>query len=261
MLCFSAIVPHSPLLIPAIGQENIEKFKTTIKALDDLKKKFEEAKPDTVVVISPHGPLLADAFTINLNSDYLGSFEEFGEFATKLEFKPDQQLLSQIRERSTKELPIVLTSNQKLDYGTAVPLFYLTANQPILPIVPVGYSNLNFQKHYQFGQIMSEEVSKIGRRRVAVIASSDLSHSLTEDAPGGYNLKGKEFDQKLLTLLKDNTFEEITKIDPELSKDAAECGLRSIIILLGVLTEKKPKFEEISYEAPFGVGHLVGQFT
>lgn len=259
MLTFAAICPHPPILIPTIGQENLEKIKQTVKALEELKKSLEEAKPDSIIIISPHGALLADAFTLNLAPKYVASYEDFGEFSTKLNFSPDQQLLSQIRDQANPLLPIVMISNEKLDHGSSVPLFYLTKNLPNIQIVPVGYSLLDFQTHFKFGQLIAEEIKKINKR-VAVIASGDLSHRLTPDAPAGFNPKGKEFDEKLINLLKNSDVENILTMENELIEEAGECGLRSFIILLGILSDKKFRFTDLSYEGPFGVGYLVGKF-
>ena len=47
-------------------------------------------------------------------------------------------------------------------------------------------------------------------------------------------------------------------MNPDLIREAGECGYLSIIILLGLLSEiKGSKFKSLSYEGPFGVGYLV----
>jgi len=49
---------------------------------------------------------------------------------------------------------------------------------------------------------------------------------------------------------------EIIKFNHSLVADAGECGLKSIVILLGILEGIKYEPELLSYEAPFGVGYL-----
>jgi len=49
----------------------------------------------------------------------------------------------------------------------------------------------------------------------------------------------------------------IANLDHELIEKAAQCGYRSILILLGVLNNVSYQTEILSYEAPFGVGYLV----
>jgi MEMO1 family protein len=95
---------------------------------------------------------------------------------------------------------------------------------------------------------------------IVLVASGDLSHRLTAEAPSGYSPKGKEFDKFLINHLENNEVGEIINLDSSLVEEAGECGLRSIIILLGALSFSKYKFEKLSYEGPFGVGYLVGRF-
>ncbi len=51
-------------------------------------KKLEEelyvTKPESLVIISPHGQSLEDAFNINLNSDYIDNSKEFRDFYLEL---------------------------------------------------------------------------------------------------------------------------------------------------------------------------------
>ena len=92
------------------------------------------------------------------------------------------------------------------------------------------------------------------------MASGDLSHRLTKDAPAGYSAKGKEFDQKLISLLKAHNIQDILNLDSSLVEEAGECGFRSILIILGILNQLDCKFDALSYEGPFGVGYLTANF-
>jgi AmmeMemoRadiSam system protein A len=98
-------------------------------------------------------------------------------------------------------------------------------------------------------------------KRVALIASGDLSHRLLPSAPAGYDPMGKVFDEKLVAALARLDAEEILKLDQELIERAGECGLRSIVILLGALDGLLVEAEVLSYEGPFGVGYLVASFS
>ncbi|MDD5222100.1 MAG: extradiol ring-cleavage dioxygenase, partial [Patescibacteria group bacterium] len=71
---------------------------------------------------------------------------------------------------------------------------------------------------------------------------------------------GKIFDDKLISLLKTKSWKQILDLDQGLINDAGECGLRSILILLGIIKNLNYKPELLSYEGPFGVGYLVMNF-
>jgi len=260
-LVFSAITPHPPVLIPEIGKENLKKIKKTQAAMEQLEQIFYASKPESVLIISPHGKIFDDSFNFNLSPNYVASFKEFGDFGLELKFKSDFMSIQEIRaaDETNKAVPIVLSSEPELDHGFSVPLYYLTQHLKNIPIIPITYSGLDYSQHFAFGQWLYRQLSRINKR-FAVIASGDLSHKLTKDAPGGYSVEAKKFDQQLLKLIKNKDIQGILNIETELIKAAGECGLRSIIILFGILESINVQPEVLSYEGPFGVGYAVCNF-
>lgn len=259
MLVFAAIVPHPPIVIPTIGKENLKKLKKTVEAFDILEQDLNAANPDSLIVISPHGELNFDNFTINTNQNYQANFKAFGDFDTRLQFKSDLELINTLRSMNEADLPLKLQYEENLDHGAAVPLYYLTRKNNLRRIVPINYCLLDYQRHLDFGAILKEAIFSIDKK-YAIIASGDLSHRLSLQAPAGFSPRAKEFDKKLIQLLKKKNIEALLKIDPELIEEAAECGLRSFLILLGAIKKMNYEFQVLSYEAPFGVGYLVGEF-
>lgn len=260
-IVFAAFVPHPPVLIPEIGKDNLKELVKTEEAMKKLEQELYAAKPESILIISPHGQILPDAFNINLNADYKANFKDFGDFGLELKFKSDYMSIQEIRaaDETQKDVSIVLSSQPEIDHGFSIPLYYLTQHLKNIPIIPLTYSALNYQQHFAFGQFLHRQLSKISKR-FAIIASGDLSHKLTKDAPGGYSEKGREFDDKLVSLIKKNNISGILKIDSNLVQEAGECGLRSLIILLGIIESLNIKPEVLSYEGPFGVGYLVCNF-
>ena len=197
MLVFAAIVPHPPMLIPNIGKDNREKLSKTIEALDILENELNATNPDGLILISPHGDISIENFTINTNQNYKANFQDFGDFETKLEFKSDLQLINQLRSKNEINLPLQLLSQENLDHGVAVPLFYLTRKNQKRRIVPINYSFQSYKKHLEFGEALKEAIYSLDKR-YAVIASGDLSHRLSRQSPNGFSPQAKEFDKKLI---------------------------------------------------------------
>jgi len=257
-IVFSAIVPHPPILIPRIGKENLERLKSTVNAFNKLKEEINKKNVETILIISPHGLVYDDAFSMNLNPDFSANFKNFGDFSTQASWPGDIGLTHQIREALETKAPLQLISETNLDHGISVPLFLLTEGLEI-KIIPLNYSGLSNKEHFEFGELLRREL-QIKKRRIAVIASGDLSHSITKDAPAGYSPKGKKFDKKLVEILQSNKGEDLLKLDEDLIKDAHECGLKSILIQQGILSAINAEPHLLSYEAPFGVGYLVMNF-
>jgi MEMO1 family protein len=258
-LVFSAIVPHPPLLIPAIGKDNIKLLYSTQAAYQNLAKKLKEHEPETIIVISPHGNCQTAAFTMNQSPQFTASFAEFGDLATKKTYQGDIGLTHKIKESLETSEPLQLISEQKIDYGVSVPLHYLAAELPNIKIIPLYYSGLDQAAHFKFGQSFGKEIV-YNKNKIAVIVSGDLSHCLTKNAPAKYSAKGKKFDQKVIEALQEKKTQDLVNLDEKLVKAAQQCGLKAILILLGILDGVHYKPKQLSYEYPFGVGYLVMNF-
>ena len=263
-LVFAGITPHPPMLIPAIGKDKLEKISDTKKSLEELEQELYVAKPQVIIIISPHSSIFEDSFSVNAHNHFVSNFEQFGDLVTKKEWtgSPDiaAKISSAAKNTRAERVPVQLTSEERLDHGASVALHYLTDHLPDTKIVPVGYSARDKESHLNFGKLLKDVILS-EEKRVAVIASGDLSHCATEAATGGYKKEGADFDAELVKNLGNSDFETIFNMDPELVRAADECGYRSILILSGILKNMNCTFKKYSYEAPFGIGYLVGQFT
>jgi len=258
-LVFTAFTPHPPLLIPPIGQDNLTQVKKTSDAMKDLAEKFKASAPEIVLIISPHGIFSNDSFTINDTSKYTGDFKQFGDLTTKLTISGSPSFAHDLKKQSGDQ-KIEIITKESIDHGSMVPLFFLTQSYKDFSLVQLGFSGLSLDTHYQWGKIL-KQITNDSSKRIAVIASGDLSHCLTPDAPAGYSPDGKKFDQKILNLLKKHEPQNIVNLDQDLVDSAGECGLRSLTILLGILDNTNFETDILSYEGPFGVGYLVANFA
>ncbi len=259
MICFAAFTPHSPLLIDSIGKENIKQLSKTREAMKKLSDDLKASHPDIILVVSSHSSMHKNAFTLNLHDQYVVEFHEFGDLSTSMEFGPDLELISAIQSEARKQsIPFVLESHASLDYGCGVPLFLLS--DEIKPrLVPVSYSGTDRKQHVAFGRLLND-VMQQSHKRIAVLASGDLSHSLSSDAPMGFREEGKEFDDMIVRAIEHKSISKLLSFDEERLEKASECALRPMLILFGIIDQLKVRAENLSYEAPFGVGYLVAQF-
>lgn len=264
----AAIAPHPPIIIPDVGREELKKVDKTIKAMKVLVREVKETRPDTVVIISPHGPVFQNGIAVTSAKKLAGSLAQFGVPQVRISAENDQMLVkSVIEEAGEANIPVVELDEERaddyeisleLDHGALVPMYFLQEHISV-PFVHITMGLLSFPDLFTFGKALQEAALK-SNRRVAVIASGDLSHCLQEGAPAGYHPAGKEFDLKLKELLEGYRVDEIINLKAELVNNAAECGLRPIIMALGSLDGYEVKPEILSYEGPFGVGYLVALF-
>lgn len=259
-LSFAAFVPHPPIILPSIGQEQTKKVEKTAESLNLLEQELYVAKPDVIVVISPHGSLFEDSFSLNAHTSFESDLEQFGDFSTKKTWTGIPDFAAQIAHKGNVEkVPVRLVSVGKIDHGVTVPLICLTGHLNGVKILPVGYSGMSNTDHLRFGELLKDSIMD-SDKRIAVVASGDLSHGLNNDAPAGFKASGAEFDQKIISLLENHNITGIAQMEDTFVKDAAECGFRSLLVLLGIIKNMNYNFKNYSYEAPFGVGYLVGNF-
>lgn len=258
-LNFAAISPHPPIIIPEIGKEDTNKVADTTIALRKLAHIFNEAEIETLIVISPHGLIYPDRFNISAMKKSFGAFSQFDAPEVTMEYDNDLDLVAKIIDEAAKSNIDVLPYDNngefyELDHGVMVPLYYLRREQETgLKIIPISYSEKDRAAHFAFGQIIGE-VARNYPGRIGILASGDLSHQLVQRP------ETKKFDEKLAEDIKNNAIENILYYDEEMVDNWAECGYRSILILLGALDKMKVTPEVLSYEGPFGVGYLVANY-
>jgi aromatic ring-opening dioxygenase LigB subunit len=262
-LAFAAIVPHPPLLIPSIGKETIKRILKSKDALEKLEEDLYLSRPDIIIIISPHSNQYPNAFTLNMSQKFVSDLKEFGDLSTNLEFKGETQLPFDIRSELhslRSHIKVIIENEPKLDHGSVVPLLYLTKHLPMVSIMPISLSGLDAKSHLEFGSMLKEQIMK-SNKRIAVIASGDLSHCLTNDAPAGFHKNGAIFDSKVQEFFISHNTAGFLTMEQNIINDAAECGYRSFLILMGILRDVNYRYESYSYESPFGIGYLTANFV
>lgn len=251
-----AILPHPPILIPQIGRERLKEAEATQKALEQISRDIKEQYFDTIAIITPHGILGQAAVPVYVGHVFEGNFANFGLTRPIFSFKGDAELGLAV----VKDTPLASACQETiLDHGVLVPLYYPFAAGVNKPILPLAVAFMSLSKLFEFGRSFAKTAARLGRK-VLFIASADMSHRLTPDAPAGYSPRGKEFDDNLVELIKNYDVQGLLKFDPDLAEDAGQDALWSIAVLLGVLDGKNVKSKVLSYEGPFGVGYMVAAF-
>jgi AmmeMemoRadiSam system protein A len=267
-ILFGCVVPHPPVLLPEVGHDMARQVEPTVQALQDLGRKIASYEPETLVLISPHGPLLRDSMTIGLAPEAQGDFGNFEAPEVKLRVPCDVELASAIRDVCSRVAIQVTPVDRQtrpdsdgqvytLDHGAAVPLHFLLPLLGEVRVVLLGYSWQPRATHLAFGQRVREACEQSGKR-VVYIASGDLSHRLTKTAPAGYDPQGQVFDEEVVAGLAAGDWERIRSLPAELVERAGVCGYNSILTLAGALGDDVES-RVLCYQGPFGVGYVVAE--
>jgi len=252
-IVFGAIMPHPPILLPSIGGNRLKEADKSKQALEEISRRIKAQDFDTLVVITPHGAVGQASVPIYTGHVFEGNLAQFGQPRPNYSFKGDPELGLAIVKDSHLATACPETL---LDHGALVPLYYPTAAGVKKTLLPIAIGFLPLRKLFEFGQALAKTTDRLGRK-VCLLASADMSHRLTQDAPSGFSPRGKEFDEQLVKLVENYDVNGILNFDEELAEEAGQDALWSIAILLGALAGKIVKPEILSYEGPFGVGYMV----
>ena len=258
----AAVVPHPPIILPEIGLGQEREIQQTTEAYREVARRVRKAKPETLVILSPHATSYADYFHISPGKKARGDFRRFGAKQVEVTAFYDEEFVAALEKNAKRAgVPAGTKGEQDatLDHGTMIPLTFLAERELPCSIVRIGLSGLDPAAHYRLGKCIKKTAEELNRD-IAVIASGDLSHKLLESGPYGYAEQGPEFDRFATAALGKGDFLSLLTMDLNLSEAAAECGLGAFRILAGALDQTAVASELLSYQGPFGVGYGVATF-
>jgi len=199
----------------------------------------------TFACISPHPPII---------------LPNVGSEADRAQVKKTITSLEKLGKQLAKTKPdcIVITSPHP-DWGFNVPLHFLAKDVHGIEIKAHLTDFESPRVHFERGKQLMKNLDYI--KKLAWVASGDMSHRLKEDGPYGLHPSGPKYDKKFIEFLKKKDVAGILNLPERLVEEAGECGLRSFCTLLGALEGAKVSWkpEILSYEGPFGVGYLVAK--
>ncbi|MCJ8009346.1 extradiol ring-cleavage dioxygenase [Lederbergia wuyishanensis] len=252
---FSCICPHGGEIIPELQGTNPKRMAITRESLSRLGKEMEGAKPDVLIVLTPHGTRINGQFSISGSERMVGTVEE-NEASFTMGKLVDRDLAQSIAEIAIEAGIPVGTINfgtsagpfscLPLDWGAIVPLRFMP-NVPIVVITPSR--DLSFGKHVEFGKAIRDTVQK-SSKRIGLIASCDWSHAHDEKGPYGFDPAAKKLDEEVVELIKDNQLEKMANFDADFIEAAKPDGIWQTLILAGAISPEERQVGYLSYEAP-----------
>lgn len=228
MISYTCISPHPPVIIPEVGGENVKKITATVQAMNIMAKELVATAPETLVFLTPHGNVFADGVSCLTEPKITGNLGNFGRADIKTSRSNDLDLIEEISKQLNDTDINILGIDRKLagdhnlnpyiDHGILVPLYYLDqAGLPDIPIVAISIGFLSLLDLYTLGNVIKESADRLGKR-IAVVASGDMSHRLKDEGPYDYHPDGPVFDNYMKTMLAAGDFQGVLDI-PEKLRD------------------------------------------
>ncbi|MCF7934871.1 MAG: hypothetical protein K9L28_00795 [Synergistales bacterium] len=255
MWLWGCLTPHPPIIVPDVGRGREQESKATVQGMQELADRTRDAVPDTAVILTPHHRLGKGLHCI-VGDSFAGDLAQFGAPEAGINAECSPGVARRIHQTVGEAgLPVSWEEKprQPLDHAAIIPLYYFQKGWKQLPkLVLANPLGLNPEEAFQAGKALAPigETSSL-----ALIASGDLSHRLTYSAPAGFSPVGKQFDEAVCQAIRDTSPDPLFRLSTHQLEEAAECGLRSVLMLLGLAQGLGETMELLSYEGPFGVGY------
>ena len=257
----SGLLPHPPVAIPEIGRDLAGACSRTSEACRAFARRLVALRPERVFLVSPHAPRLPAEFGFWSTPRLRGDLARFGAAQVAVDLPADPALVEELvrcagdHGAAIDELP-----PDTVDHGTVVPAWFLQDAGWSGPTTAVSLPQRPGREELiAFGQAVRSALAAVPGR-AALIASGDLSHRATPEAPYGYDPRGLEFDRTLARLVRDGQLDRIPAIDGSLRAGAGEDAVDSSTVITAALDFEARGAEVLSYEHPFGIGYLVAVF-
>jgi aromatic ring-opening dioxygenase LigB subunit len=269
-LVFACIAPHGSMIIPVLEEEGAEKALATRAAMEELGRRMAAARPETIVLVTPHGHRVDNAFSLLNNERVVGELEpEAGGSGSgfSITFQVDKELNAAIVSSAhSLEVPVRRIGYavaddpefyQPLDWGASVPLWFLGDLQPPPRVVIAcpDRGNMPWELFAPFGTAIRKAAESLDRR-IAFVASADLGHAHDAQGPYGYDIASREFDTALVDAVKAQDLTRLLSFDLDWLKRASTDSYGQILNLHGAIEGVNFKGELLSYEVPTYFGMM-----
>jgi aromatic ring-opening dioxygenase LigB subunit len=270
-IVFACVAPHGWTLIPDLADEP-DDVQSTRAAMEELGRRVAAARPEVIVLATPHGFRVHDAIAFADVARLAGTLHHKGKTA-EMNIPVDRLLTAEIaRTARSRSIPVALAgfagnseseSAIPLDWGTFVPLWFMghgrnmtgyghvlaekPAEDPGPPVVVLNPArSLPWETNIRLGEAIADSAIRDGRR-IVFVASCDWAHA-HEGSRSGASPAAVEVDAAVESALRDGDPGRLIDLDPEQVKAAAVDGLWQALILAGIMNRVPMAADFISYE-------------
>jgi len=268
-LVFAAIAPHGGIAIAeACAPEERDVAAATRAGMEELGRLFEEARPDAVVVATPHNVHISNALGVVIAARVAGSLDGTDP-PIALDLPAEQELawnvLGTLAAEGLPAAGLSFGSNEPatavapMDWGVLIPLWFMGGRHepPVRVVVVTPARDLPPSAHIAAGRAIARAADRFGGR-VAFIASADHGHAHRADGPYGYHPAAVDYDALIADMVRTDTLDRLAAITRELVEDAKADSWWQLLMLHGATAGWTGRL--ISYEAPTYFGMLTAAY-
>lgn len=265
-LVYACIAPHGSEMIPALAGRRSSLFAPTRKGMETLAGEMADARPDTIVVATPHNLRLNRHIGVVISENTTGELAE-NKGRIRMKAKCDVGLARGIVEAAEKKRISVSgaaygvyegpLSDMAMDWGTMVPLwFFMRRKRTQIKVVIVTPSRgTPLSENHRFGKVVAE-VASGAKKRIAFVASSDQAHAHRKTGPYGFSPTAQVYDRLVVEAIERGKLDSIMEIDQSIVDAAKPDSLWQMTMLAGAITAVPMVGHLVSYQVPTYFGML-----
>jgi aromatic ring-opening dioxygenase LigB subunit len=269
-LVCAAILPHGDV-IPELGGPEADSMRPTHTSMVEVGRGMAAARPDTIVIATPHGIQVEGHIGIGITQFAAGGLQGPGG-SIVVDMPVNQYLgIAIAQEAAANGIPIAACtfgtgagpeSRLPLDWGALIPLWYCGARWEPKPKIVVVVPSLSVTEEelVQFGRIVAKTASRNGKT-FGFIASCDWAHAHDASGPYGFHKDAAKFDMMALEMIKSNKLDGFLGLDNTFVENAKPDGIRQTLMLSGALEGSPLKPSVLSYQCPTYFGMLVAAYS
>jgi protocatechuate 4,5-dioxygenase beta chain len=249
---------HSPGLTGWFDRASVEYQQLALAATAEMRRRLEDARPDTLVMFSNDHLLNwpinnIPEYTVGIGDEHVGPADWFDEWLGMEKYRvPGDPVLARflVNDAARRGLSPAYLREMQFDDGISVPTHYLNPDARFR-LVPVTM-NCNVPpiptpaRAYEVGRLLGETMRAYpASTRIAVIATGGLSHE-----PGGprYFWVDEEFDRWFLALLKAGDHERLLReCTLERMEAAGSGGTAELLAWIAVLAMTRGPADVLAY--------------
>jgi aromatic ring-opening dioxygenase LigB subunit len=273
-LNYACIAPHGGEVIPKLAtRTTLRKFGKTREGMFRLANEISDAKPDTIVIATPHNLRLCGKIGVVTSENSSGRLQASrrSRKSVGLKVKCDREFAKELLYRAAKKgLPVVganyggsegTSSDMPMDWGTLVPLWFVVKGHRHDPkvVIVTPSREIPLTQNFEFGRTIGDLMEKKSKR-YAFIASADQAHAHRKSGPYGFSKAAAEYDRLVIDAIEKNRIQSVMHLEKKLVEKAKPDSLWQMTILAGVISAITTHSRLYSYQVPTYYGMICAGF-
>lgn len=267
-IVYACVTPHGGEVVPSLAGKRLKQLAPTRAAMRKIAVLMKEARPDTIVIATPHNLRMPKHIGVVIAENSSGTVTN-GRKRVRLRAKCDVDFANRMIEVAEQRgLPVAGAnygalegplSDLAMDWGTLVPLWFLLRGRKAKIVIVTPARGVPLEQNFEFGRAVADAAER-EEKRVAFVASADQAHAHKKSGPYGYDRRAEEYDRRVADAIRGNELETIMRMDPDFVAAACPDSLWQMTMLAGVSSVVPMEGELLSYQVPTYYGMLCASF-